>query len=279
MQIGPRSDGNSPLVFDLPLGDPSVPTLRQRRRLGEVLAGLDEQQWATPSRCEGWAIRDVIAHLVGTNKFFTFSIASGLAGTPTRLLSGFDPVATPAAMVDAMAGRSTSELLDVYNEGFEALAETIGDLDAESWLLLAEAPPGYLAIHAVVLHALWDAWVHERDILLPLGRVQVFENDELSGSLRYAAALGPAYLATQGSSRTGVLSVEPTDGVPTFVVDIGPDVTVRPGPAPGGAAHAVGSSIDLIEALSCRGPSIELPPADRWMVEGLGVAFGSTTSS
>ncbi len=279
MQIGPRYDGNSPLTFDLPLEDPSVPTLRQRRRLGEALAGLDDRQWSTPTRCEGWAVRDVIAHLVGTNRFFTYSIASGLAGTPTRLLDGFDPVATPSAMVDAMSAQSTSELLDGYCEGTEALAGTIGGLDRDSWLLPAEAPPGHIAVHAVVLHALWDAWVHERDILLPLGLDQALEGDELTGCLRYAAALGPAYLATQESARTGTLSVEPTDVVPPFVVDIDPDVTVRSGPAPAGAAHAVGGAVELIEALSCRGPSIDLAASDRWMIEGLGVAYGSAAAS
>jgi uncharacterized protein (TIGR03083 family) len=36
---------------------------RRRSALVNVLAGLTEQQWDTPSLCEGWTVRDVAAHL------------------------------------------------------------------------------------------------------------------------------------------------------------------------------------------------------------------------
>src|SRR5262245_35756171 len=35
----------------------------QYRALADVLAPLSDGQWATPSLCEGWRIREVIAHL------------------------------------------------------------------------------------------------------------------------------------------------------------------------------------------------------------------------
>ena len=35
----------------------------QRRRTADLLAGLSEEQWDHPSLCEGWAVRDVAAHL------------------------------------------------------------------------------------------------------------------------------------------------------------------------------------------------------------------------
>lgn len=34
-----------------------------RRRLVALLEGLNESQWATPSLCDGWRVRDVAAHL------------------------------------------------------------------------------------------------------------------------------------------------------------------------------------------------------------------------
>jgi uncharacterized protein (TIGR03083 family) len=50
-----------------------VPLLRQRRRLAALLGSLDDQQWATTSRCEQWSVQDVVAHLVSTNQFWAFS--------------------------------------------------------------------------------------------------------------------------------------------------------------------------------------------------------------
>ena len=277
MQLTPRYGDDPVLTFEVPLGDPAVPAVRQRRRLARTLAGLDEEAWLTPSRCEGWAVRDVVAHLVGTNAFWAHSVAAGLAGEPTRLLTGFDPVATPAAMVGALADRSPAELLAQFDESNEALARVVGGLDAASWSAPAEAPPGHLSVAAVVLHALWDGWVHERDIVLPLDLPPVLEDAEVTGCLRYAAALGPAYAAVSGSTRTGTLGVEATDIVPPFVVDLGPEVVVRPGPVPAGVPVLTGGAAALIEALSQRGSPIELPSADCWMVEGLAVAFDAGT--
>jgi len=35
----------------------------ERRSLAELLASLTDQQWATPSLCAGWRVRDVAAHV------------------------------------------------------------------------------------------------------------------------------------------------------------------------------------------------------------------------
>jgi hypothetical protein len=71
--------------------------------------------------------------------------------------------------------------------------------------------------------------------------------------------------------------VEASDIVPPFVVDLGPEVVVRPGPVPAGVPVLTGDAVALIEGLSQRGSPVELPSADRWMVEGLAVAFDAGT--
>lgn len=35
----------------------------ERRRVADLLAGLDDEQWAAPSLCDGWTVREVGAHL------------------------------------------------------------------------------------------------------------------------------------------------------------------------------------------------------------------------
>src|SRR5262249_40851911 len=151
------------------------------------LARLDDEQWAAPSRCAGWSVQDVIAHLVGTNQFWAFSINAGLAGEPTQVLAGFDPAATPAQMVDAMRAQSPAETLEQFGEPGGALAAVVARIDDAGWSTLAEAPPGHIAIRGVVLHALWDAWVHERDVLPAVGVTPLEEPDEIAGCLHYAA--------------------------------------------------------------------------------------------
>lgn len=52
-------------------------TYAERERLVTLLADLDPDQWAAPSLCEGWRVREVVAHL--TMPFRT---------NPPRLLAG-----------------------------------------------------------------------------------------------------------------------------------------------------------------------------------------------
>lgn len=274
MIITPRYDGPAVLQFAGPLGDPSVPLVRQRRRLGALLSSLDETQWATASRCEGWTVRDVVAHLVGTDQFWFLSATAALAGTPTRFLDGFDPVATPARMVDAMADVEPAQVLASYLEGVEALAAVLTGLDETQWSTPAEAPPGHIALHAMARHALWDAWVHERDIVLPLGIAPAEEADEVVACLQYAAGLGPAFVAASGSRRSGVLIFDGADPTAHVVVTLGENVVVSNAESPTDALRLSGRSVALVEALSFRASFPQhIEETDRWLLGSLAEVF------
>jgi len=273
MELQPRYGATPVLRFDPPPTDPAVPMLRQRRRLADTLAGLDQAQWAAPSRCAGWACRDVVSHLVTVNAFWAVSIAAGRAGEPTRYLARFDPVATPPQLVAAAPDTTDAELLAAYRASTESLAAAVDGLDADGWARPAEAPPGHVSIAAVVLHALWDGWVHERDIVVPLGLEPVEEPDEVAGTLRYAVGIGPAFLATTGSTRTGAFAVRGTGPAVDLVVEVGPDVVVRNGPAPGVVPTVAGGAVELAECFSLRTSPPVLPGDDGWMVGGLAVLF------
>ena len=87
-------------------------------------------------------------------------------------------------------------------------------MDEADWSIIGEAPPGHVPLRAVALHALWDSWIHERDILLPLGIGAVEEADEIASCLGYVAALSPAFAISQGSTRLGSIVVETTSCAP-----------------------------------------------------------------
>ena len=103
VQITPRYDGPPILQVEAPIGDPSVPLVRQRRRLADVLAALDERQWTAATRCEGWSVQDVIMHLITTNQFWTLSITSrGSRASRRGCSSASTPWQSPAQIVDGM---------------------------------------------------------------------------------------------------------------------------------------------------------------------------------
>jgi len=253
MQLNPRYGADPIISLE---GSPAAiaePTVRQRRRLAETLAGLTDDQWAHPSRCEGWSGRDVIVHLDSTNSFWTYSIEAGIRGEPTTLLSTFDPVTSPAAFVDASTGMPTSEVLEGFMASTDALVDLFASLDEAAWAVPAEAPPGHLSVSAVAHHALWDSWVHERDILLPLGIVPAVEVDEVAACLRYVAALAPAIALSGGAVAAGRLAIAASDPDLDLLVEVGD--AVRVGSAPGDTEPGLaGDAVDLIESLSLRRP-------------------------
>lgn len=276
MQLNPRY-GTDPLItLDGSPAEILEPAVRQRRRLAATLATLTDEQWAHPSRCDGWSSRDVIVHLDTTNSFWAFSIAQGLKGEPTQFLDTFDPVSSPAQMVADAGDVSVDEVLNRFVASTETLTDLLTSLDTGDWTVLAESPPGHVSISALTHHALWDSWVHERDVLLPLGIPPAVEADEVTACLRYGAALSPAFAANNGSTDHGVLAVEVTDPDLEFVVEIDDHAAVRSGRVDDDRAdlRLTGDAVELLEALSIRAPMAQPIPAEAaWILRGLAETF------
>ena len=278
MQLNPRY-GTDPLItLDSPPAAILEPVVRQRRRLAATLATLTDEQWAHPSRCDAWSTRDVIVHLDSTNTFWTFSIAQGLKGEPTQFLATFDPVASPAQMVADAGEVSPRDVLERFVTSTEALTDLLTALDDGDWSVLAESPPGHVSVSVLAHHALWDSWVHERDILIPLGIPPEVEMDEVAASLRYGAALGPAFAANNGGVDHGVLAVQVTDPDIDFIVEIGDHAAVHTGRATGADLLLTGDAVELLEALSIRAPMPQPIPAEAaWILRGVAEVFDAAT--
>ena len=273
MQIAP--------VYDRPIvnieGGPAIvpARARQRRRLLDLFGSLTDDQWVSPSRCDDWRVQDVAAHVAGVDPFWTASVAAGLAGTPTEFLRGFDPKATPAAMVSAVGGRSPAETLADLSAATEAFCDLVEGLDESALAKVAESPPGHVAISDLLHHAFWDAWIHERDVALPLGLETPLERDEVLCSLRYAAALSPAFAVMSGTAADATLVLEATEPDARVVVSVTTEgVRVHDGAAPDAAIVIRGGAVELIEMLSARGPmTADVPDEYGWLVRSLSEVF------
>lgn len=273
VQLTPRYGDDPILVLDGPPDAIVVPAVRHYRRFAATLAGLTEEQWAHPSRCEGWSSADVVVHLETATSFWALSIDAGVRGEPTRFMSTFDPVATPAAMVAASGGPSSEQVLERITVATDALVALIESLDEAGLRALAEAPPGHISVSALLHHALWDSWVHERDVLLPLGATPDEEPDEVAACLRYAVALGPCFGLSQGRPERGTFGLRTTAPDVGALVHVGERVEVRTGEDDVELCLS-GPGVDLLEALSIRRPLDQpVPEGWRWAVAGLAEQF------
>ncbi len=205
------------------------------------------------------------------------SIRAALDGTPTRVLAAFDPVATPASLAAADRHLEPAEVLDRFRRSTSELVDTWRALAGSEWEQLAEAPAGHVAVDVLTHHALWDAWVHERDVLVPRGVEPPTIDDELAGCLLFAAALGPALALDRTAGRRGRVSVAASDRPLRVTVDVADRVVARFADDIGDR-HLEATAVELIEIFSVRRelPAQWLAHPEAWLLAGLRVQFDQT---
>jgi uncharacterized protein (TIGR03083 family) len=273
VKLTPRYGQSSIIEIDGAPDDQLLPVTRQRRRLLALLGGLSDEQWRAPTRCDGWSPQDVVAHLASVDNFWTTSVAAGLAGEPTRILENFDPQAHPPLLIAPMRTQPAAEVFEQFAtacEGFLALLEKLDDPD---WEKVAESPAGHVPIRMLAFHALWDAWIHERDIAIPLSLPLVDELDEVESALKYAAAAGPALDVSGSRPTVASACVRGVNPNVSFTLTVDQTVTVRNGTRDDTPLLA-GPSPFLTDALSVRAPLPADAPAEwRELARGMATVF------
>jgi uncharacterized protein (TIGR03083 family) len=157
----------------------------------ELIRSLSDAEWEAPSRCAGWAIGDVAAHVTGT----IADIATG------RLAELAAPDAT-ARQVAERQGRSAREVADELHEATKVVSDLAAGFDDAAWA--GPAPAGIPGSLGEGIEAIWyDTYVHAEDIRSALGR-QPERGPGLRVAVSHIADLldrqgwGPAVLALDG---------------------------------------------------------------------------------
>src|SRR5438477_7303495 len=109
---------------------------------------LDARQWALPTRCEGWTVADVSAHVVG-----------GLADVVSGRLEGVGSPEWIDRQVAERQGRSPADLADELEQVTKVGADVLAGFDEAAWN--GPAPGGSAPSVAQGVEALYyDAYVH-----------------------------------------------------------------------------------------------------------------------
>jgi uncharacterized protein (TIGR03083 family) len=77
----------------------------ERKTLAADLQALTDAQWATPSLCTGWTVRDVLAHMTATARMTPPQFIGNF------VMSGFNFASLQAKGIAAERGRSPAETL------------------------------------------------------------------------------------------------------------------------------------------------------------------------
>jgi uncharacterized protein (TIGR03083 family) len=165
-------------------------THEQRRALAASLQDLAEDEWAVPSLCEGWTVRDVAAHVMRSASATALETAGGLV----RFRGRFNLLVAEDAR--QAARRPIAELLAEFERHDGSRRHPLG---------------------TSVVDPLLDVLVHSQDIAVPLVRAHPMPVEPAVVAARRARRIGFLF---KDSSLRRQLAIRATDA--DFAVGRGP---------------------------------------------------------
>ena len=161
------------------------------------LAGLDNVGWARWTRCAGWRVADLVAH-----------VAWGVSMEADALRRARAGDAGPAQGLRVEADEPAARLLEVSRSAVEDLRAQLGVLDAADLDHNAPLPVGDLPVRAALQVFAVEAGVHASDLRHALGEDNALAEDVVMAAVVVLTALLPV-MATMGAPppRDGVLAI------------------------------------------------------------------------
>jgi len=164
-------------------------------QFARVLGAVTPQDWASPTPCEGWTVRDLVVHVVGGTVMSVALLGGATSDEAFALLQtdvlGDEPLDTfVAAQAELSAAFRAADLeMTVHHmvgdiPASMLLGFRIGDLTLHSWDL-ARAIQADETLDPVLVQAVWEAVSPLRD---SIGQIGVF-GDGPSGDVADDAPL------------------------------------------------------------------------------------------
>lgn len=162
----------------------------------ELLRSLTPEEMATPSRCTGWTVADVAAHVAG-----------GLTDVVNFNLEGAGTPEWTQRQVDDRKGRTPAELADELQESTEKAVGLMAAFDDDAWN--GPAPAGVAGTIGTGIEGLfYDVYLHGDDIRSSIGRPSV-GGPGLRASVHHVAGI-----LTDRGFKGSTLALDGVDEVP-----------------------------------------------------------------
>ena len=137
----------------------------EQERLEEILLGLDEAQWLSPSAAPGWTIADVVLHLAQSEEGVEATATHGHLSTGLGAAAG-GTMDDRAAQAVRMERAAPAEVFARWQRARQAGLAAVRAADPDQPLQWVAGPmkPATLATTRLAEH-----WAHGLDIAGPLG--------------------------------------------------------------------------------------------------------------
>jgi uncharacterized protein (TIGR03083 family) len=226
----------------------------QRCRFHAMLEGLPRAMWAAPTRCSEWSVDDVARHVVDVAEQLDDRLNWHPDHRPGRD-GRFDPRETPKLWLAKSSGQPPEGTLQLLEDAREQewfaqqrMRENFDELELAGIF-------GRRAHWSVfVLHVFFDAWVHERDVAIPLGIPLRYRSDERVLIAMYALLLASQPAALDGSPiHASVVLYDDSEEL-GFELSYGADGIVVETASPVSSPAVSGEFAATVDSLVGRGP-------------------------
>jgi uncharacterized protein (TIGR03083 family) len=152
--------------------EPIVPVLlAEWASLDALLAGLDETQWTADTCLPAWRVRDVVAHLIGTEAMLAGETPPPAAVDTSALPHVRNDLgATNELWVRSLRSEPTAVLLERFRAVTRDRAGALVALTAADFEAPTRTPAGKGTYRQLMEIRLFDCWLHEQDIRDAVGR-------------------------------------------------------------------------------------------------------------
>jgi uncharacterized protein (TIGR03083 family) len=243
------TSGGARVVLDFLPVEALGALMRLRTRLMRTIDTLPLDAAEQPSRCADWRVVDVVNHLADATTWAAQVTAAAAEGRPSAVFAGFHVRATPRQLTEAAPrdlDAARARLHEAMAASLGQVAEVVAARDRPT-----ETPLGPQPFPVAALHVLWDTWLHERDICIPLGIDAPEHEDETRLAAIYSLRLLGLCVAMAGREASAALRLHGATGI-TLQFDASASLTsVRIDPT--ATAQLSGDAATVVDAITGRG--------------------------
>jgi uncharacterized protein (TIGR03083 family) len=139
--------------------------------IDQLMTGLPDAQWTTPTPLPGWCVHDVVAHVIGTE-----SMLSGVASPELDVdVATFGHVRNPIGelnecWVQHLRGETGDDVLTRLRDVTAKRRAVLTDMTDEIWNGVTATPAGPDTYGRFMRVRTFDCWMHQQDVRQALSR-------------------------------------------------------------------------------------------------------------
>jgi uncharacterized protein (TIGR03083 family) len=219
-----------------------------RRRFIGQLEQLPPEAWVAPTRCSEWSVHEVVRHLCDVNALVRDDQAS-----VTSSSTGFDPRTTPREWLRPSDGESVESTLQRLRSTSTGAFEKTRLQAGRGKERVIQGPYGSIPWRVMMLHAFWDSWLHERDVLIPLGLPHLTDEQGARLATAYSVFIAGVVASLFGTPVTATFSLSGLAQGTYELLHDGDDTVLRVVPSEVGGPDGM----ELADTLTGRGGAVE----------------------